>query len=135
MNKFVYKGWEFPSVRIEPPRERFLKLIACPDTANYDEATVLFSHIPPGSTTGAHIHPDSDEIMYCSGRGECVIGGRVETIETDTVIVAPKGLEHECRNTSQTDTLRLFCVYIPPMKLSDALGKLAAETRKYLANG
>jgi len=132
MSQRVYKGWEFPSVRVEPPRERYLKLITCPETTGYELATVLFSHIPPGSATGVHTHPDSDEIMYCVGRGECIIDGEKIKLETDSVIVAPKGIEHECRNTSETETLKLFCVYIPPMKLNELLTELAKKTKKYL---
>jgi mannose-6-phosphate isomerase-like protein (cupin superfamily) len=132
MSKWVFSGWEFPSVRVEPPRERYLKLITCPETTGYKSATVLSSHIPPGSATGMHTHPDSDEIMYCVGRGECIIGDERTKIETDSVIVAPRGVEHECRNTSQTETLKLFCVYFPPIKLNELLTGLAQKTREYL---
>jgi mannose-6-phosphate isomerase-like protein (cupin superfamily) len=135
MAQWVYQGWEFPSVRVEPPRERYLKLIACPETNGYEGATVLFSHIPPGSGTGPHTHPDSDEIMYCLGRGECIIAGERFKLETDSVIIAPKGVEHECRNTSQTETLKLFCVYLPPLKLNELLAGLAKRTREYLGRG
>ena len=132
MSKWVYNGWEFPSVKMEPPRERYLKLIAGPETTGYEEATVLFSHIPPGGTTSMHTHPDSDEIMYCVGRGECIIEGEVVKLETDSVIMASKGLEHECRNTSETETLKLFCVYMPPLKLNEVLVGLAKKTKEYL---
>ena len=133
MSKWVYNGWEFPAAKAEPPRERFLKLIACPETTGYDKATVLFSHIPPGSSSGMHTHPASDEIMYCVGRGECTIDGEKIKIETDSVIVAPRGVEHECRNTSETETLKLFCIYLPPLKFSELLVELAKKTREYLA--
>ena len=132
MSKWVYKGWEFPSVKAAPPRERFLKLIACPETTGYEKATVLLSHIPPGSTSGLHTHTDCDEIMYCVGRGECTIAGEKVKLETDSVIVAPMGVEHECRNTSETETLKLFCVYIPPIEPNKLLVELAEKTREYL---
>ena len=132
MSNSVYNGWEFPAVKVEPPTERYLKIIASPETTGYEKATFLFSHIPPGSTTGSHIHPDSDEIMYCVGRGECTMNGEKAKIETDTVIVAPMGEEHECRNTSKTETLKLFCVFLPAMKLSETLAALVPETKEYL---
>jgi len=109
-----------------------LKLITCPETAGYEPATVLCSHIPPGSATGVYTHPDSDEIMYCIGRGECIIGEEKIKLETDSVIVAPKGIEHECRNTSETETLKLCCVYILPLKFNELLTELAKKTKKYL---
>ena len=69
MKKFIYNGRDFPAVKAEPPRERYLKLMACPETTGYTKTTVLFSHIPPGSTSGRHAHQECDEIIYCSGRG------------------------------------------------------------------
>jgi len=132
MSQWVYDGWKFPAVRVEPPRERYLKLIACPETTGYKNATVLFSHIPPKSGTGPHTHVDSDEIMYFVGRGECIMGGETVPLETDSVLVAPKGIEHECRNTSETETLKIFCVYTPPLKLNELLTGLAQTTKKFL---
>ena len=131
MSKFVYDGWEFPSVKAEPPSERFLKIIMSPEVSGYNEATVLFSHIPPSSSTGMHTHT-SDEIMYVVGRGESQVGGEVRKLETDSVIFAPKGVEHECRNTSETETLKLFCIYIPPLKPSPLLEKLIDKTKSCL---
>lgn len=132
MAKSVYEGWKFPSVKAPPPTERFLKMIMSPEVTSYKDATILFSHIPPGSTTGIHIHPTSDEIMYVIGRGEAISGGEKVMIETDSVIFAPMGVEHECRNTSETETLKLFCVYIPPLKPSPLLEDLIDKTKKYL---
>jgi len=60
------------------------------------------------------------------------MGGEKVKIETDSVILAPKGVEHECRNTSGTETLKLFCVYIPPLKLNELLLGLASKTKEYL---
>jgi mannose-6-phosphate isomerase-like protein (cupin superfamily) len=131
MPQFVFNGWELPSVKADPPRERFLKLISCPEVTGYDKATILFSHIPAGSGTGLHTHPDSDEIMFFVGRGEGAIGGEKFKLETDSVLVVLKGVEHECRNTS-TETLKIYCVYIPPLKLSPMLAELAENTKKHL---
>ena len=130
MSKFVYDGWKYPSVHADPPNTRFLKVIMSPELNGYKEATVLFSHIPPGSGTGKHTHT-SDEIMYVIGRGEGLVGEEVTKLETDSVIFAPKGVEHECRNTSGTETLKLFCIYIPPLKLSPLLQQLIEKTRSY----
>ena len=132
MSKWVYNGWEFPAIKAEPPRERFLKLIASPQTTGYEKATVLFSHIPPGSTSGSHIHKECDEIMYIVGRGEVTVDGETVELQTDSVIVAPQGVEHECRNTSETETLKIFCVYIPPIELNELLTKLADKTKEYV---
>ena len=132
MSQSVYKGWEFPSVKVEPPNVRYLKMIASPEVTGYEKASVLFSHIPPGSTTGLHTHPDSDEIIYFTGRGEGRMGGEKVEIETDSVMIAPMGVEHECRNTSETETLKLFCVFVPPLKATGLLADLARKTKEFI---
>ncbi len=131
MTKFVYDGWDFPSVKAEPPSTRYLKVIMSPEVTGYEKATILFSHIPPGSTSGMHTHP-VDEIMYASGRGEAQVGEDVTKLETDSVIFAPAGVPHECRNTRGTETLKLFCVFIPSLKPSPMLEKLIDKTKEYL---
>ena len=134
MAKHVYNGWEFPSAAAAAPNARFLKIIASPEVSGYEKATVLFSHIPPGSSTGMHTHADSDEIIYFVGRGEGIINGEKIKLETDSVMIAPKGVEHDCRNTSQTETLKLFCVFIPSLKPSGLMEELAGKTKEYLKN-
>ena len=127
----AYQGWNFPSIKVEPPNTRYLKVIASPRATGYEKATVVFSHIPPRGTTGMHTHT-SDEIMYFVGRGEGMVGGKKAVLETDSVVVAPAGVEHGCWNTSQTETLKLFCVFIPPLEEEGLIGELAEKTRNYL---
>ncbi len=132
MARFVYNGWEFPSVKSDPPNARFMKVIMSPEVNGYNEATVLFAYIPPGSSTGRHTHPGDEIIYVVGGRGEGYVADEVTKIAADSVILAPKGVEHECRNTSETETLKLFCVFIPPLEPSPLLEKLIDKTRGYL---
>ena len=131
MAKNVYNGWEYPAAKADPPNARFLKIIMSPELNDYQNATILFSHIPPGSTTGVHTHP-VDEIMYVVGRGEGQVGDEVTELQTDSVIFATKGIEHECRNTSESETLKLFCVYVPPLEPSPMLTELIEKTKKVI---
>ena len=114
MSKFVYDGWKYPSVQVGPPNTRFLKIIMSPEVNGYKEATILFSHIPPGSGTGKHTHT-SDEIMYVIGRGESLVGEEVTKLETDSVIFAPKGIEHKHCSYATRDLLihPLECCIVP----------------------
>ena len=132
MAGFVYDGWEFPSVKLDPPNTRFMKMIMSPEVNSYNKATVLLAYIPPGSSTGRHTHPGDEIICIIGGRGEGYVGDEVTKLEADSVILAPRGVEHECRNTSETETLKLFCVFIPPLEPSPLLEKLIEKTRKYL---
>ena len=127
----VYEGWKIPSLKVEAPDTRYLKLIASPAATGYENATVLCCHIPPGGGTGVHTHP-SDEIIYFIGRGESILAGEKSKIETDSVVIAPAGVEHGCWNTSETETLKLFCVFVPPLEDTERIGELARKTREYL---
>ena len=131
MKKTIYDTWKFPAAKINPPAERFIKMVICPETTGYQNATVLCSHIPPGGTTGPHTH-EADEIIHIDGRGEGFINGQKTLLETDSVVLAPKGIVHEVRNPSQTETLKLFCVLIPAIKLNPLLSDIAAKTREFI---
>lgn len=128
----VYNGWEFPNIKVDPPNERYLKIILGPETTGYEDCTVFFSHIPVGGTTGMHTHGTSDELMYFTGRGLCLMNGEEVPLETDSVVLAPKGAPHECRNASKTETLKLFCVFLPAIKVAGAMDELLGKTRQYL---
>ena len=65
--------------------------------------------------------------------GEGSVAGQKTRLEVDSAIIAPKGVEHECRNTSETESLKLYCVFIPPMKLSPTLQGIVQMTKEYLA--
>jgi quercetin dioxygenase-like cupin family protein len=133
MAGFVYNGWEFPSVKVEHPNTRTMKIMSSPELNDYQEATILFSLIPPGSTTRRHSHT-SDEIIHVVGRDEGHVVDKVTKVETDSVIFAPRGVEHECRNSSDTETLKLFCVLILPLEPTPLSDKLIDKTREYLAD-
>ena len=131
MTDTIYKGWEYPSVKSDPPAARFLKIIMSPEVSGYEHATVLFSHIPPGGTTGLHTHA-SDEIIHITGRGLGRMGDKTVNLETDMVVFAPRGVPHECRNTGDTDTLKLFCVFIPALEPTPVLKELIEKTKNHL---
>jgi len=105
-------------------------MIYSPEVNDYEGATVLFSHVPPGSSSGRHAHPDSDEIMYFLGRGIASLGDEDVEIQNDLVVLAPKGVAHEARNTSETETLKIFCVFIPPLKPNELLTKAAQLSKQ-----
>ena len=132
MTGFVYNGWEFPAVKLDSPDTRFMKMIISPEVNNYNEATIFLAYIPPGSSTGRHTHPGDEIIYIVGGHGEGYVADEVTKIAADSVILAPRGVGHECRNTSETETLKLFCVFIPPLAPSPPLEKLIVKTNEYL---
>jgi mannose-6-phosphate isomerase-like protein (cupin superfamily) len=130
MSKWICKSWELPSVKAAPGAERYLKMPFSPGANGYEGATILISYVPPGSMTAMHSHSDSDEIMYFLGRGEAVLGDERTRIENDLVMVALKGVPHEVRNTSDTETLKVFCIFVPPVRSDPLYDRLAQKTRE-----
>jgi len=115
MSGFVVDSMSIPGVKVPVPNERVLKIVMSPELGNHKEITLLLSVISPHSKTGLHTH-DSDEIMYvATGEGESTIDGKTEKIRPNTVIFAPKSVQHEIRSTSD-ESLKLVCLYIPPLK-------------------
>ncbi len=65
-----------------------------------------------GKSTPLHIHPNEDEAIYVL-EGELVVysEGEEHTVGAGGLFIAPRGLPHAFRVTSET--ARLFCVQTP----------------------
>jgi len=115
MPGFAIDSMNIPGVKVPAPNERVLKIVMSPELGNHKDITLLLSIISPHSKTGLHTH-DSDEIMYvATGEGESTMDGKTEKIRLNSVIFAPKSVQHEVKSTSD-ETLKLVCLYIPPLK-------------------
>jgi mannose-6-phosphate isomerase-like protein (cupin superfamily) len=116
-----------------PPNERDVKMIIDPATTGHTGFSILVSILPPGGSTGVHVHDGSDEIVHFGGRGRGVIRGAAEDAEAGAVLLVPAGTEHECRNTSAVESLRLFCAFVPALDVKQGvLADLAELTRRVL---
>ncbi len=74
---------------------------------------VLMS-LRPNEDIGMEVHPDNDQFFrFEQGTGQCVINGNVYEVSDGFAIVVPAGAEHNIRNTSSTDDLKLYTIYSP----------------------
>ena len=106
---------DIKGVKVPMPNERVLKVMASPELGAGSDLTVLVSIISPGGGTGLHTHA-VDEYMYVAiGRGQSICEGKIEEVVPDSLIFAPKDVEHEIKNTGD-ESLKLFCVYVPALK-------------------
>jgi len=134
VNPSIFKIDDFPSIYINPPNDRYIKIIAAPQINGYENATVVVADIPPGGGTGLHSHPESDEIIYPMACGECTLGDEKLKMETGTIIIVPKGTEHEFRNNSEVGDLRIVCLFVPPLKSTGWLHDYAIAIRHNITN-
>jgi len=108
--------WEIGSYKVEPPNERSLQILFSPQVdKGIENLTVLMSTLAPHSgRTGVHTHPVDEVIYVITGRGEGKENGKTFKIEPGTIIYAPAGVEHDCRNFSD-ETMQMLCVYVPAL--------------------
>lgn len=74
---------------------------------------VLMS-LKPGEEIGAEVHPENDQFFrFESGKWKVLIDESVYEVEDGSVIIVPKGSNHNVINTSDTEELKMYTIYIP----------------------
>lgn len=74
---------------------------------------VLMS-LKPGEEIGAEIHPENDQFFrFESGKGKVMIDENFYEVEDGSVVVIPKGANHNVINTSDTEALKMYTIYTP----------------------
>jgi len=108
--------WKTPSKKVAPPNERCLQIIYSPQQdAKVANATFLMSTLAPHSgQTGVHTHVVDEIIYIITGRGEGEDDGKAFELVPGTIIYAPAGIKHNCRNFSD-ESMQMFCVYVPAL--------------------
>ena len=88
------------------------------DGIKSDRMTFGVVHLPPLTKMDPHKHVDEEEIIYIiEGFGKVHFeDGSFEPIESGTVIVAPRGVNHAMENLSKNTMKWCFC-FNPPVKI------------------
>ena len=74
---------------------------------------VLMS-LKPGEEIGAEVHPENDQCFrFESGKWRVLIDESVYEVEDGSVIIVPKGSNHNVINTSDTEELKMYTIYTP----------------------
>ena len=70
--------------------------------------------LKPGEEIGAEIHPENDQFFrFESGKWKVLIDESVYEVEDGSVIIVPKGANHNVINTSDTEELKMYTIYTP----------------------
>lgn len=129
----IIKTENFPFQYFGFSPTRKVRLLISPETTG-DEMTMTYVVVPPNGVSEGHIHPDTDEYIYFDIGGAAIIDGIRIEIPPYTIIKAQAGEKHECINSSSSLELRLLCIYVPPLKLTEKFNKLLEVTTTYLEN-
>jgi hypothetical protein len=70
--------------------------------------------LKPGEEIGAEIHPENDQFFrFESGKGKVMIDENFYEVEDGSVVIIPKGANHNVINTSDTEALKMYTIYTP----------------------
>ena len=70
--------------------------------------------LKPGEEIGAEVHPENDQFFrFESGKWKVLIDESVYEVEDGSVIIVPKGSNHNVINTSDTEELKMYTIYTP----------------------
>ena len=70
--------------------------------------------LKPGEEIGAEIHPENDQFFrFESGKGKVMIDENFYKVEDGSVVIIPKGANHNVINTSDTEALKMYTIYTP----------------------
>lgn len=75
---------------------------------------VLMSLLP-GEEIGLETHHENDQFFrFEAGEGLVKIDGNEYVVGDGSAIIVPSGAEHNVINTSSTEALKLYTLYMPP---------------------
>lgn len=79
-----------------------------------EDARIILTRIPPGSSIGEHIQSTGDDVNYVlEGEGKAVCDGKGETLSPGVCHVCPKGSEHSIVNDGEADLILFTTVPMP----------------------
>ena len=84
--------------------------------------------LQPGEEIGLETHPETDQFIRVEeGKGKAILHGEEYDLKDGSAIVIPAGTEYNIINTSATEALKLYTVYIPPDYAGGTIHKTKAE--------
>jgi mannose-6-phosphate isomerase-like protein (cupin superfamily) len=88
--------------------------------------------LKPGEDIGLETYLDTDQFICVEeGTGEAILDGLVYELKPGWAIVIPARTEYNIANTSSTEPLKLYSVYIPPDYTEGTIHKTKSEDIAY----
>ena len=95
-------------------------------TAPHSQLVVMT--LQPGEEIGKEVHQDIDQyIVIKDGVARVDLGGEINTVGPDFIVVVPAGIEHNIVNDSADSVLRLYTIYTPPEHAYDTIHRTKEE--------
>ncbi len=89
--------------------------------------------IPPLDDIHMEVHKTHDQFMRIEkGNGVAIINNKKYKLYDGIGLIIPAGAEHQIKNTSDTEDLKLYTIYSPPEHSADREDKKNPDKSKYL---
>jgi mannose-6-phosphate isomerase-like protein (cupin superfamily) len=93
------------------------------------QSQLVLMSVLPGDDIGLETHDLDQVLVFVSGTGKSLIGGRERQIGAGDVAVVPAGTAHNFINTG-SEPLKLFTVYAPPEHAAGTVHRTKAEAER-----
>ena len=88
--------------------------------------------LQPGEEIGMEHHTGHDQFIRVeAGVGFAILDGEKHELEDGVAVVIPAGVEHNVINTSQSEPMRLYSLYMPPEHPDGIIHATKAEADEY----
>lgn len=88
--------------------------------------------LAPGEEIGLERHEGHDQFIRVeAGSGVAILNGERHPLEDGVAVVIPAGTEHNVVNTSGSEKLRLYTLYMPPEHPDGIIHATKAEADEY----
>ncbi|WP_373047436.1 cupin domain-containing protein [Vulgatibacter sp.] len=94
-----------------------------------ERTQLVVMSVLPGDDVGLETHDLDQVLVFVTGRGYSLLGGKRGEIGPGTVVVVPAGTEHNFVNTGN-EPLKLYTVYAPPEHADGTVHRTKAEAEE-----
>jgi mannose-6-phosphate isomerase-like protein (cupin superfamily) len=89
---------------------------------------LVLTSLEPGEDMGLEAYLDTDQFVSVeNGNGKAIVDGLAYELKPGSALVIPAGTEYNILNTSATEALKLYTVYMPPDFANGTVHKTKAE--------
>jgi len=82
----------------------------------------VYMSLKPLDLIHMEVHPDHDQFFRIEkGNGKAIVNNQIYELFDGIGLIVPAGVQHQIKNTSETEDLKLYSIYTPPEHKPDRL--------------
>ncbi len=93
-----------------------------------ENSQLVLMTLQPNEDIGMEIHEENDQFFRIEkGVGQVIINETTYEVSDDFAVIVPAGAEHNVINTSASETMHIYTIYMPPHHADGTIRKTKAE--------